>query len=367
MRSVSEQFLDTIRGAHRTRTIVDAYYGGLPVGQDLPLVDGSISADRGSNVRRTASLTFAGSVFPTAPDAPLSPYGSRLRIRRALVYGDGAEEVVTLGWYRVDSASRSSHLDSVSVEASDLSALLVDAQFLTPYTVPTTVPVATTVAALVTAAVPDAPVTVNVSRTLDRPGAATYDSDRAAAIAELATSIGAELYANADGGFTLADVPDLDTTPPVWSVDTGSRGVRVSMSRQQTRENVTNGIVIRAEDSSGDSGVWQHVETDDDPKSPTWWEGPFGKVPKFYSSPSITTVDQAAAAGASLLRESLGLSRSLDLGLVPNFALEPGDVIAVENDDGIIESHLLETLSIPLSPGGDMTASTRAKTYWLQP
>jgi hypothetical protein len=105
------------------------------------------------------------------------------------------------------------------------------------------------------------------------------------------------------------------------------------------------------------------LAVDSNPDSPTYWSGPFGKVPRFYSSPFITTTVQAQSAAASILRQSLGLPYSVDFSLVPNPALEPLDPVLVRySNRDAAETHVIEQLTVPLVASAAMTATTREQT-----
>lgn len=149
--------------------------------------------------------------------------------------------------------------------------------------------------------------------------------------------------------------------PDTYDVNHGHHGVLVSMSRSRNRTGVFNAVVATGE-SPGDQAAVRAVAKDLDATSPTYWYGTFGKVPKFYSSPLITTVSQAGAAGAAILGRNLGLPYNVDFSMVPNPALEPLDLVRVSyRDKARVEVHVLEQLTIPLTAEGAMTANTRER------
>ena len=76
-------------------------------------------------------------------------------------------------------------------------------------------------------------------------------------------------------------------------------------------------------------GEW----TDDDPTSPTNYFSGFGRKPKFYSSPFITTPAQAASAANAIGASQQGVARSLDFSSVPNSSMVPGDLVLVVRED----------------------------------
>jgi hypothetical protein len=108
--------------------------------------------------------------------------------------------------------------------------------------------------------------------------------------------------------------------------------------------------------------VWG-IATDDDPNSPTLYGGPYGQIPKFYSSGHISTQSQANKVASKQLAAHLGATRIISFDSVPNPALDAGDSVSVVYPDGHSELHIIDALQIPLSPAGVMTAETRALTW----
>jgi hypothetical protein len=135
--------------------------------------------------------------------------------------------------------------------------------------------------------------------------------------------------------------------------------VLIGGTASTSRDGVFNEIIARGERTDGSSPV-QYIVINDDPWSPTVWGGPFGKVPRVYSSPQITTADQAKRAGKALLARSAGAARSLSLSAVPNPALDAGDVIAVQFPNGVVEHHMVDRLTIPLGASDAMPVTTRS-------
>ena len=131
----------------------------------------------------------------------------------------------------------------------------------------------------------------------------------------------------------------------------------VRLSRSLSRQGVYNGVVARGDQPTDDVQPIALV-VDNNPVSPTYWNGRFGKVPRFYYSSFITTAAQATSAAESLLQQAIGLPYSIDLNAVPNPALEPYDSITITAPDRT-DVHVLDSVTIPLSFGNAMTGSTR--------
>jgi hypothetical protein len=153
---------------------------------------------------------------------------------------------------------------------------------------------------------------------------------------------------------TLADAA-------VWQVDAGASGVMVEAVRKTGRTQTYNAVVARGERLDGTLPV-QATVVDSDSSSATWWDGPFGKKPRFYSSPLILDSGQAAGVAAALLAKVTGWTKVIVLDTPGNPALDASDVILVKYPDGSTESHIIDQLTIPLSPDGSMHITTRTYT-----
>lgn len=358
MYAVTDLFLRTLRASHQVRIQVDAYRDGQLVLADLPIGGGSVTVDSGSQVRRTLSLTVSDpSLAPgTDPLAPLAPYGSELYVRRGIRYPNSSVEWVPLGWFRVESCSHTSG-DQLQVTGADRSASVQDAKFTGTTASVTSNTIPAEITRLIQGGRSGTTVTDRTGNTSPTPSV-FWEQDRWQAIQELAQSIGADVFFDPDGNAIIAPTPSI-TSAPVWWVDAGESGVLVSASTESTREGTFNGVV-----ASGEAGgSWPPVSatvTDNDPASPTRWGGPFGYKPYFYVSPLITTQAQATAAATSLLAKVRAMGRQLSVSLVPNPALEVGDVVRVRFPDGSVETHLVDSFTVPLDPSSAMTITTRS-------
>ena len=160
------------------------------------------------------------------------------------------------------------------------------------------------------------------------------------------------MYCNADGVFVIGALPDLLTTPPVWAVEAAEGGVYIKANRGMTLDGVNNGVLARGENTSENVPPISYLAVDDDPTSPTYWDGPFGRRPKFISSNACTR-----AANAELAK-SKAPNASGDISSLPNSALEPGDVLRVTHEDRSRELHQVAAFTVPLDVGGDFPIST---------
>ena len=356
MYAVSSRFLAALTESHQIATEVKLFRADGQV-ETLDHTGGSVTVDRGQGARRTCSVTVADTtLIPLTAKDKLSIYGAQLRISRGVRYPGGATEMVPLGVFRIDQVSGDVDEGPVTISGKSLEAMVADDKFTAPIKVSGTAVGAVT--SLIQATLPAATV---VNRATDNTiGSRTYDveGDRWAAVTECAAAIGAEVYCDPDGVFIVSELPDLLAVPPVWTVAAGEGGAYISANRGMSLDGVYNGVLARGENTEADIPPVSALVTDDDPTSPTYWSGPFGHRPTFYSSATLTSVNACTSAATLKLRAAKAPNASADITSLPNPALESGDVIRVLYPDGTKELHQLQGFTVPLDTSGTFTLST---------
>jgi hypothetical protein len=357
MYPVTARFLPRLAEDHRPLTEVKLFLTNGDV-VDLEHTGGSVTVDRSQAIRRTCTVTVADpSLIPRTPADQLATYGARLRISRGVEYGNPNDtELVPLGVFRLDSVDGDVTEGPVTLQGKGLEAVVADDKFTEPYKASGTV--AGAVTALIQRSLPTADV---ISLIVDQPiGSRVFDveADPWAGAQEVAAAAGAEVYANADGVFVIATLPDLFTTTPVWAVEATEGGVYISGNRAMSSDGVYNGVLARGENTSENVPPVSYLAVDTDPTSPTYWSGPYGRRPMFYSSSTLTTTNACAQAANLKLAAARAPNASGDISALPNPALEPGDVIRVTHDDGSRELHQVASFSVPLDLGGDFPIAT---------
>lgn len=356
MYPVSDRFLARLAESHRPVTRVQLFLTDGRV-VDIDHIGGSVPVNRGNAIRRTCTVSVADvSLIPRTPTDQLATYGARLRIARGVSYGDGSEELVPLGVFRLDSVDGDVSEGPVSLQGKGLECVVADDKFTAPYTVTGTVVGAVT--ALIQRSIPTADI---LSLITDTPiGRRTFDveADPWAGAQEVAAAAGAEVYANADGVFVIATLPDLLTATPVWAVEAAEGGVYISGNRAMSSDNVRNGVLARGENTAENVPPVSYLAVDNDPNSPTYWSGPYGHRPAFYTSSTLITLAACMQAANLKLAAAKAPNASGDISSLPNPALEPGDVLRVTHPDGSRELHQVASFSVPLDEGGDFPIST---------
>lgn len=356
MLPVTDVFLQALRVSHTVAVRLDAYVGGVVVAEDIPITGGTVTVQSGTGVRRTLDATIADAGLWDTLDV----VGVELVPHRGIRYPSGATELVQLGRFSLDAQSTSlAPGGGIQVRsAPDRWARVQRAQFEAPASSVKGNTIPDEVGRLVLAAVPG--ITVN-DYTHDETLVArlVWDRDRAAAVVDLATSIGAEVYFDTLGNLTIRDAPLLSQAP-VWSVDASATGVLVGGERGRDRARTYNVVVASMSAVDGRTPFAPQTAADTDPTSRTYVNGPFGRVPYFYSSPNLHNTDQALKAAKALLGRVKAVNATLNLEAVCNPALDRGDVITVMAPGGVHELHMIDSVTIPLDVGGVQSITTRS-------
>lgn len=380
MRPVSAEFLRTVRGSHvmtaRARVVSPGQSGTDPTGAEIAIVDGDVkyqatvkggSRVAGASVTSSLDLTTTGDLWPYQASDLLAPFGNEIYVERGIAFGNGIVEWVGLGYYRIDTPEQDTAPDgAIQIAAQDRMAGLKDARLTSPrqYAINTTL--GAVVDDLVLDVYPGAVIVWDDTTDQSQLGRGlVVEEDRFKFLADLATAAGKMMFWDQAGQLQFRAPPSA--TAPVYDIDAGADGVLVEISRDISREGVYNAVVAEGEAADTNPPV-RSVAVDNNPDSPTYWHGSFGKVPRFYSSPFIKTQAQADSAAAAILRQSLGLPYNVELGTVANPALEPLDPVRVVYPAAArsltmrTETHVLEEITVPLTPQQAMTARTREQT-----
>lgn len=367
MRPVSAAFIRAVSGSHRmvadARIVTPGLTGVNPAGTDIPILSGDVTLDGSADSRSVLTMTTEGrGMWPTRASDLLTPYGAEVFVRRGIAFGNGTVEWVSLGYHRLDTPEQDDAPDGpIRLVARDRMAGIVDGDLTAPVAFPASSSYGQVVEQLVTDVYPWAVIEWDDGDTQPIGRQVICEQDRYGFLDDLITSLGKTWHWDHRGILVIRSLPD--PTAPVATVASGEGGVLVSLSRRLTRIGVHNGIVATGQGADTATPV-RAVAVDLNPDSPTYWHGSFGKVPRFYSSPLITSPSQAQDAAAAMLRQALGLPYAVDFAAVPNPALEPGDVIRVRYP-GRSELHVIDRLSISLTSQAGMTASTREQTRVL--
>jgi hypothetical protein len=173
-------------------------------------------------------------------------------------------------------------------------------------------------------------------------------------IQELAQAIGYEAYFDAVGTFVCRPVPDPRVGDPVWQFDEDAIQLVSEAERELSSEQTFNDIVVVGQ-STSTANPFSAEAFDDDPSSPTYVLGPYGRVTQRLTFSLITSQDQAQDTANATLYNSLGGADTVTLTVVPMPALEPGDIIKVNCSNVRVNgTYMINSMTTPMSPADPM-------------
>jgi hypothetical protein len=380
MRALSTEAKVDLRSGHQVMTsrVTAVRWDGSEFA-DLPIEPGaSVSFDGGQAVRATTTLTIADpELWPgNYRDAPLSPFGTELRVERGIVLPSGRTEWVTLmqGPFKPSRATPATA--GFTVEVRDRFSRLATDKFDTAQTFEGA-RATDEIARLARQTFPELEVRVETESTANVPKM-DVQRDRAAALTKMATAIGCDVFF--DGPvLVIRDVPTLDDDP-VWTFDAGSQGVLVSTDETIDPELAFNywrasGVAAQPTTAGGEAPPPPPyaVVVDDDPDSPfyigtydpgtdAWVGGRWTKTPRLFASPMLATEAQCLTAAQALRERTRGAFVHVDYTVLPMPALEVGDVCLARTAEHAHSVKVIcDSFAVGLSSAaGDQAVKTRA-------
>lgn len=185
-------------------------------------------------------------------------------------------------------------------------------------------------------------------------------SDPWADAQKLAEADGMELFEDATGAFVLRRIPDPKNGTPVWTFDESEESSMLpDESRRVSSAEMHNGVIVRG------SAPWllfpvQGIAWDDDPQSPTYYQGPFGRKPKQVDDAQVASEEHANETAAALLPDVLGVTEEVPFHALPNPALDQGDIVRlVSSALKVDDVALIESLRVTSDPSASFDGTIR--------
>ncbi|MCA1571940.1 MAG: DUF5047 domain-containing protein [Chloroflexi bacterium] len=349
--------------------IASSYPGSSP---RLAVGDGEVQVDRGANVRRSLSgLTIAGTdsrVLPLrAADILSVVSGNEIRPYRGIRYADGTEELMPLGIFGLADAPLEDAPDrfEVTLTGFDRSRRISRNRWDRVFQIVAGTNVIAAGQALLRDRMPGITFLTRTSTAHVTPELVFDEStqDPWAEAVKIFSSAGLEVYFDVDGNCVIAEEPDPNA-PGATKVATYGEvtGMPIlSISRATSNEQVYNGVIVTGESASNPTPV-RAVAWDDDPASPTYYLGSYGKVPYFFTSQYIATEAQALAAARGRLKQVKSATEVITGRFIPNPAHEEVDIIEISRGrSGTSGLFVLDGFNIPLRASREMTLRTRKR------
>lgn len=328
---------------------------GQPEG-GLVFLDGLVTATLASRVTRQLMLSVPGHLYNS--DLFDVRAGNELRVYQGLMFGDSS---YPYSWQvfrgRIRQPSKSSTSGACRVLCADRAADVVDHAFVNPQNSQTVNTVLLEFMRLIQDAVPDA--TFGVSGAFSAPvQPLTWELDRAAALDEMARASAGIWYALADGSFVMRPNPYATPALPVLTLTDAAGGTVNHWECSKSRDQIFNVVTVSGERLNGDRPVYA-TASDTDPTSPTFVDGPFGVRSRLERLQTPFTEGGAFGAASAILSASIAPVEAWQLSVVPDAALELGDVLRLDLDDRSVVQ-VVSSFQLPLGVSSDMSISTRS-------
>ena len=388
---VSSHYLATLARSHQQTVYLEVLKDGQVIktlqageitdpatGLPTSTIGGKIDVSK-TTIRRAGTVTFldaSGQLLPESVADLFAPYVTELRVWAGVRYWDAplpalATSTTGLGVPALQADTEfvpvatlvitelESAYPQITITGSDRMWLL--GSFTAPYTVASGTETVTALSALLAANIPDARLATNflTQGELTTP-ALMFDAESSIADAahSIAQTAGWQLYVDPAGTFTLSAEPSTDDDA-VFSYAPGQASVMMR-PRRTVGGDMYNAVVFTGE--GGSTSPVRGYAQDDDPTSLTY-VGRVGTRPYFASSPLVTTSAQAALAAKTTLQRILGVADTIAVPVVPNHALECGDVVHVTDPLQQIDADLIiDSFTVPLrASDGAMELTCRSR------
>lgn len=385
--------MSLLRGGHTMSSRVEVWHGGQPSGYVLEVVSGSVQIDAERPVRSNLTATLidpTGRLSTGDVEDILDPYECEIAPYRGVrvfttdigyiltpnsgfgvqAFGTsgfgGGEQTITanrnftdelapLGVFGLTNRSVSDGPDGLTIQITGQDrAMGYQVPMANALAIPGGTPVEAAIVRLLSAVNPRLSVEAYATGETCGPLLFEPDIDVWAEARELAASVGASLFHDRTGQCVLA--PSGPTSrEPVFSWREGD-GLLLSLDRAEDSDTIRN--VVVAESLTGAIRV---VVEDDDPTSPTYARGRYGRRVTTIKNQHYQSVAQAQKAAQARLAYELGRSETVGFSAVPNPGVDVGDVVTVHRPRAGLSDRafVVASLDIPLVVEGAMTVGCR--------
>lgn len=353
------------------QTLVDWSPGRGQDWHPLTVISGQHASDVTQQYRWNCSGVFA-KTYPVGITG-INALGCRMRVRQAITAMGFGMEILPAGVYSITSLSNDEN--TLSLTGQSFETDCIDSTFPVARSFPSAsrMTYRQQAEALILEAVPDATFIWDDAIGYDQPmPSMQVDSDRWGTIdgarnsSSILTSLGADGFCNSTGAFQFALTPTL-LDAPVGTIQRGETLITPSLT--QDRSGVSNLIVVTGTPADGSAVIGPVFVWDNDPTSITYAgpdpvnspgkAGNFGVKPYTYDNPLITSEGQAKITGQGLLSKTLGAHETVSADARYNPYYEAGDVVAIENEAGILIPRLIDSIQTTWG-SAKMSMSTRS-------
>lgn len=299
---------DLLSSAYTVAATVESWLGSEYLGA-VPVEDGSVSWDASQQVQGSLSLSVprAGAAGdedwrdwdPTDPTHPLACFGQVLHV--SMTIGSlisSAWWTVPLGRFLITSVEPGP--STVRVTGKSLLQRLEEDRLTEPMEPDPAGSMASELRRLI-----GSRMGLIIDPALrDYPcPSMTWGESRIDAVYEIARSWPAVVREGGDGILYVSPPTPDPTSRPDLRLSDGDEGTVVGVAASVSRDKIYNRVVARGQSSDEGSPSFQAVA--DQLSGPMRVDGPYGVVPRFFSSPLITSTAQAKSTAEAMLADAV--------------------------------------------------------------
>nr|DAO53850.1 MAG TPA: tail protein [Caudoviricetes sp.] len=299
---------DLLSSAYTVAATVESWLGSEYLGA-VPVEDGSVSWDASQQVQGSLSLSVprAGAAGdedwrdwdPTDPTHPLACFGQVLHV--SMTIGSlisSAWWTVPLGRFLITSVEPGP--STVRVTGKSLLQRLEEDRLTEPMAPDPAGSMASELRRLI-----GSRMGLIIDPALrDYPcPSMTWGESRIDAVYEIARSWPAVVREGGDGILYVSPPTPDPTSRPDLRLSDGDEGTVVGVAASVSRDKIYNRVVARGQSSDEGSPSFQAVA--DQLSGPMRVDGPYGVVPRFFSSPLITSTAQAKSTAEAMLADAV--------------------------------------------------------------
>lgn len=356
---VSDTQLQGLMGSHVMHLRTAVVRGSALAAYDIPIESGSVSATYATQGGRDASLTVAREVIDAGLLNPLSD--------QVIIY-TGIPGLVEVPIFtgRVDAHNDTSE-GLVDVPLISRGVEAIRASFETPWAAIDGNQARAEIRRILQSMDPTWSVDVSRAQATTIGRNLVWEDDPGQALDQLARGASLIWQPNRTGGFEVFTNPFLYTgVDPVANIlfRDGESGTTVEIQDAKSREGIYNSVTVVAEKYGNQAAIRRTVR-DNNPASPTYWGGIFGKQNLVLKSQLPIDVAQAQALALRVLNQSLALQRTWTITVPHMPLLDPGDVFALWYKDEVT-AQVVESIEYSVN-AQDPTVITSRELRFIQP
>jgi hypothetical protein len=348
--------------SHTAVSRVDIWQSGRPTGVSLVAVGGSVSTDADRPVRRNLTCTLVdptGELSTGDVDDLLDPYECEIAPWRGVQYRDAAGNKVTelapQGVFQLTGRDVDDSPDGLTIRLTGQDrAMRYQGPMSSALAISGGTLIEDAIAALAATRQPGVSMSAMSTGYPTGPLVFQPDEDVWSAMQKLAESVGGVVYHDRTGQLVFAlRGPTNDNAVAAYAE---GDGLLLSVSRTEDSDTIKNVVVAEAP-----SGLIRAVVEDDDPFSPTYAGGRYGRRVHTLVNPHFSSVTQAQQAATARLAYELGRSETVTFSAVVDPGLDVDEVVTVHRPRAGLTQRgvVVASTEVPLSCEEAMSVGCR--------